>query len=832
MSISLRCQHPRERRPKQLFLYPEYTRTMATQDIILSTETQEKYEDVMLLNESVDMKALRIIRDNFQEVYNRLGKEFYDFNATTGEWNEVDYKTAYTIINKFHTRKEFTLDVPYKYGSKLKSGRRFALNSLQCLCKPLRHAISKDLYYDVDMKNAHPTFLLNLTKHLKFEHPILTQYIAHRDELLTKWVGTTGIYNYNKKTKKMEHTTLQSADNVKKYFLTILNGGGSNKTSCTELNTFYDKHQEFLDIFYKANDYSKYKFRADKKYQRITDTTKKDNRKGTCLNYYLCDVENEALGWIERYLTEHNIKYGTLCFDGLMIYIKDVKNIQELLQQLEQVLITNMKFSILLAVKPMTNGVNISDLEERPDVELDEQAYATHLLEVLKPNIKHDSYLHKLYMYDESTALWVLRQRSHIRTHITDVLDVYVDPHPNPKDRDTAYQGLRTNSTQNNILAIIGPYIDMIDDSEFIHDNFDCSKGLLPIADNKVIDFKTNTVRDRLKTDYFTKTTDNVLENVSAEDHAIVMDYFYKWLNTNDLLYVECLLKALGYIFAGETYLKAIFNFIGGQDGGKSTFIDMIGSMLGPFYGVANDRVFIDQKNKAVHDTEVFNLIGKRLTTLSETKKEQSYNTTLMKRISGQDTIDIRRAGEPESRKIFIKSILAVVSNFVAKYKDDVPFASRQWGFNFSSTFKRDDKFVITLKSRKNIIFSVICEYAHRFYKDGITKVEQVEKFTEAMNDDQCSIKRWCKTRKFVKTDDKKDIIDGSIIYDNYHEYCTEENIRDAYGRTTFYEKFEALYKLEKQVKGSKVVNNIKQQFRCYRFLIEEEDIEENTIVI
>ena len=756
-------------------------------------EENTEMEDVMCLYEEVDIDALRIIRDNFEIIYDRLDNSFGEFNGT--EWTEVDFKTASTIINAFYNAKKTGKKVVYKYGNKLKSGRRFAKNSLQSLCRPLRHTIAKSLYYDVDMKNAHPTFLKYLVEKLQFDHPILQKYISNRDELLSTWIGTTNIFKENDKVPGgFENIVLKTKDDVKKYFLAILNGGGTNKTTCSDLNEFYTTHQLFLDLFYKHPEYKNYKFRADNKYKTLKD--RKDNRRGTCLNYWLCDIENIALSVMERFLIAENISYGTLCFDGIMIYRRDVKDINELLTKLEDVLLQKMPFPISLSVKEMNEDIDITDLRICPDVKLTEQDYALHLLESLKPIIKNNTYQKQLYVYNESTALWIPQKYSHLRIYITDILDPYITKHPDADERHTALQGIRTNKVQNNIISMMSPYLDMMDDTKFIIENFDCARGILPIANRKVIEFKTNTVRDRVKTDYFTKTTNNNKVPITDVDRTIVLKYFYDWLNTTDERYVECLLKVIAYIFAGETYLKAIFNFIGGRDGGKSTFLDLLTLILGDFACIANTRLFINQRNKAVHDSEMFNLLNMRLATLSETKESESYNVVLMKAISGNDKLNIRGAGEKQSIDVYIRAILAIATNCPCKFDDDA-FASRLWCYNFSNRFIRDDSFVSILKSRRDLIFTVIAEYGQRFYNEGINKVPQVESFTTSIIDDQDSVKKWIRSQKIVKTESKADYLNAGVLFDRYVNDCRENNEKSkVYGKIDFYKRFEEFYKL------------------------------------
>jgi len=264
-------------------------------------------EGELILDEEVDMKALRVIRDNFSEVYKRMGDEFWVLNSKTQEYEETDEKTALTIVNELYHSKLKSNKVTYHYTARLKSGRRFAKNSLQGLSRKLRHTIAKDIYYDIDIVNAHPTFLLELCKNLQFNHPILEQYVNNRKTLLESLIGTDAGYiiNNNKYVKNILSTT----DSVKKYFLAIINGGGNGTTDNQILNEFYRTQQTFLELFYKHNDFKQFRDRAYNKTRKNKDNINTyDNVKGSALNHYLCEVENKVLILIEKYLKENNIK--------------------------------------------------------------------------------------------------------------------------------------------------------------------------------------------------------------------------------------------------------------------------------------------------------------------------------------------------------------------------------------------------------------------------------------------------------------------------------------------------------------------------------------------
>jgi hypothetical protein len=759
----------------------------------------------LILEEDVDMDALRIIRDNFSEVYKRMDSEFWVLNSKTQEYEETDEKTALTIINELYHSKLKSNKVEYNYTRRLKSGRRFAKNSLQGLSRKLRHTIAKSIYYDIDIVNAHPTFLLELCKKLEFEHPVLTEYVNNRDTLLQSWIGADA--GYIRENDKFVKHILSTTDLAKKYFLKVINGGGNGSTTNTTLNEFYNKQQEFLDIFYKHPKYKKYRDRAYNNKRKQSDTNKKqyDNQKGSALNHYLCEVENIIIIQIEMYLKEHNIKYGTLCFDGIMVYINYVQNIDKLLYDLEQYLYSQNNFKIKLKCKAMNEDINISDLYSQDDIKTTDEDYALYLLDKIKDDYLYDSYLNEFWFYNEDTALWSLQKMKHIRTVITKYLIAYVQTSSDPKIIKDEIESLKSNPKQTAIVKMCEPYIEKRRDEKFIKEHFNVAKGLFPLANNQVIDLRTGKVRLRLKTDYFTLTTNRRIIEITPEKRKEMLDYYGSMLKTDSIEYRDNLITVNAYILTGENDQKVITNYLGKRDGGKSTFMNHHQNILESFGCYANNRIFIEHKNTSTHDSELFNLRGKRMACLSETSSKERYNVTLMKAISGGDKKNIRGAGDKESTDEKFHCVMVIASNEVADFSTDDredSFPSRLWCFDFCNRFERNSAVVDKLNTDIDAYFTLLCEYAKTHYYDKkqiLIQSPQVKKFTDNIVASQDTVIWWCKKQSFVKGD-YDDYIEKTSLFEQYKNNCFEDKKKNVVGKTEFYKRFQEYYDLQDDV--------------------------------
>jgi phage/plasmid-associated DNA primase len=789
-------------------------------------EEEEKNDLIgtLTLEEDVDMKALRIIRDNFKECFKRLDGVWIPDNC---EYVEADEKTAFTLVNDLYNAKLKTNKVVYNFLARLKSGRRFAKNSLQGISRKIRHTIAKDIYHDVDMKNAHPTFLNQLCKQLKFKHKVLEKYVNNRDTLLQSWIGV----ELSNKTK------LKNKDEAKQYFLKLINGGGNNKSNCEELNDFYDTQQLFLESFFKNPEFKRFKKRADTKWNaelKKLNGKKYDNRKGTCLNYYLCEIENIALTHIEKKLEELNIKYGSLCFDGLMVYKKYVKDLHDLLTKLETVLLEKMGYPIKLSVKEMDEFIDISDLKIKEDVKTTDEDYALYLLDTLKEDIKYDASCKELWFWDEDDALWREQKPKHLRTYITKVLIPYISQSPDPDIVEEQTNLLKSDAKQSAIVRTCEPYIEKRRDDNYISENFNRKKGLYPISNKQVIDLRTATVKERTKQDCFTKTTTNEYVKVSQEERKLIFDYYESLLtpkkgtdnevfgegyNKNPEIHKQefekhrdGLISIFSYAMTGENHLKKFPNFIGERDGGKSLCVEHHNSILGDFGGSANERLFVAQKNKSCHDSELFSLRGKRMVCLTETSTDEKFNENLIKKITGGDTLDIRGAGDKKTVKEKFDTLLILATNNMCQFSDEA-FKDRLVCYNFCNQFKKDASVPLQLASLRNQFFSILVEYAKKFYdnKLNIEWSKYALKYTQEKCDEQDTIKKWLKEGiELVKynpenPDHNKETfyLAKPHLYDSYSEYWSKSK-RVFEGKITFYKKFEKIFDLPE----AKKINN------------------------
>ncbi len=834
--------------------------------------------------EEIDMKALAKVIHNWETVWEMLDKEFWMWDKEKKEYvPNKDKDAVLTFIKNIYYNKKTTNTVRYGFSGKLKSGRRYAEdNSLQGMNRRLRHTIAKNIYHDIDMKNAQPTFLRHLCKTLGFNHPVLEAYCDNRDAYLEKWVGTKVF-----KGSKVE--VLQTKDDAKKFFLAITNGGKQHcQTDNDDLNQYFHQHQQFLEVLWKHPEYRLYRKRAENSVatkKKAFEARKKagkvkewetffDNRKGSCLNYYMADIENLALVYMEEKLKQLGIEYGALCFDGIMVYqVSTGMPLPDLLAQLEAYLLEKMGFVIKLSCKPMDEELDLSELPDPPEEILDvflnatDEDYAGYILKAMEGNYLYNQDKEEMLFYDEETALWFPRKSRHLMTFISDILSPLIETYaikrndwvkclpPFAKETPEVIQQaidtfrrkqlelIRSYTGQNRIVKMCEPQIEKRKDDAFIREHLDRKKGFYPIANKQVINLATGEIRERLKDDYFTKTTERRIVEVSPETRDFILNYYEDVLSrpnqrddeekmeeeerkverTRMETYRDCLIYTCAYMLTGENHLKKFINFIGKADGGKSCFLNNLHDIMGEFAGQANKRLFVLGKSESNHDTEMFSLLGKRMSGLSETTGNQKFNEELIKKISGGDPVDIRRACGTHTIQAYFDTILLLATNNICQFNDPA-FMTRLMCFNFCNVFKKDASVPLKLKSLKDEFFTILCEYAKKFYDNGKTFpiAPEVEQYTSQICEEQDTIKMWLDSEKTYEEGKEDDWCEKTQIFDDYCAFMTGTK-RERLAKQEFVKQFEERFNLQK-VEKKRINGRLCYAYKCLKRVIQDHD--------
>ncbi len=326
------------------------------QNVINDDEQQQpKYEDPNGLDitktELVNLKKLKFLVDNATDYEDVLIKP----SSQNGDDDDWTIQGVVTGLKKYMKRVKEGKEVSVKYKQRNNLGRYFAksgvrelnggMGGLQNMPRVVRHTIAGEYYWDVDMKNAHPSLLLKYCRDKGWKCDKLSEFVKDREIYFRELGGD----NYDK-------------DIVKKFYLSVLNG----KKLSNDEGRFSDAIVDFY------NELEKIRENVMKHNPELVKIAKENKRKakkslynldGSVVNLLMCDMENRCLVEMMNYFAYQEVEVDVLCFDGLMIrkeYIPE-SEIEVFLRGCEEYILENLKYPITLTTKDMDEGIDISE---------------------------------------------------------------------------------------------------------------------------------------------------------------------------------------------------------------------------------------------------------------------------------------------------------------------------------------------------------------------------------------------------------------------------------------------------------------------------------------
>lgn len=200
------------------------------------------------------------------------------------------------------------------YKSKIGIGRIMPQSlSLIFMMRKIRYTVTDQLYADIDFVNCQPNIYVYLCQQYeiaKKRYKLLEEYTKDREEIIKTALSINGGC---------------SRDDIKQWFLKVLNGGSSDGCNMTIfMGAFYDEmsylHKELIakieaDVRYKH-------LRKHVSEKHINDSFNIDCK---IISLVLLDIENKMREHLKKYIKQHGYDWSVECFDGGMSYIKNNK---------------------------------------------------------------------------------------------------------------------------------------------------------------------------------------------------------------------------------------------------------------------------------------------------------------------------------------------------------------------------------------------------------------------------------------------------------------------------------------------------------------------------
>lgn len=187
--------------------------------------------------------------------------------------------------------------------------------------------------------------------------------------------------------------------------------------------------------------------------------------------------------------------------------------------------------------------------------------------------------------------------------------------------------------------------------------DFDRDPFLLNI-ENGTLDLRTGTLREHRRDDMCTKLAPVVFDPDAV---CLDLDSFFEFIAARDVEFRAMLDRLFGYILTGDTREDKFGMLVGPGGGGKTTLLEMLRSMLGPYAASLPFECLLSREGDGGGPRpELARCVGARLVTASEVEEGRKFNASTIKAIVGGETVTVHaKYKDPFEFKPQFKLLLA-----------------------------------------------------------------------------------------------------------------------------------------------------------------------------
>ena len=337
-----------------------------------------------------------------------------------------------------------------------------------------------------------------------------------------------------------------------------------------------------------------------------------------------------------------------------------------------------------------------------------------------------------------------------------------------------------------------------ISDANYIAFN----NGVLNIADGSFTEFSPEYV-----------ITNKIPHNYVPDAQSELLDGVLRKLSCNDESVENLLLQSVGYCFYRRNELRKSFFLLGEKRNGKSTFLDMVGTLLGEDNTSNLDLCEIGAQFKTAE------LSGKLANIGDDINDEWVSNTAIFKKVVSGDVVTAERKGkDPFKLRSFAKFFFSANSlPRLGRGKDSSAVLDRLVIIPFNATFsKKDEDYdpFIKYKLREEPVMEALIAKAVPALIDVLAnqEFETCEKVTDTLTEFERSNNP---ILEFFSDLDEIDYLNEPIktVYQKYSTFCLANNMQ-AISAIEFQKQMKKQYNL--------VIKTIAQNGRKCRVYVNE----------
>ncbi len=638
-----------------------------------------------------------------------------------------------------------------------------------CMWRQVKSALCSKYYYDLDIVNAHPVFLLQVYKKLGYKCPNLEHYVNRRDEYFEKY----------------EKEGL-SRDAVKTLAITIIYGG-SLESHAREHNidesklglfkTLNDELNHNSEKLLSRNDMLKYRMRAFE-----IKGQNHNNINGTAMSYFLQTLESNCLMTMYKWLISNNYKVGALIHDGLHIVKEDKLDKTRITTCLEQEILDKTDLKVELKFK---NFEKVEGLNNMIVIKTDKEGG-----DYISDKLKNDYVISHERIFMRINNVWTENDKVIKRNLIKVIggMDIFM----NHVDANGEIKLVPYSTMSKGANAML-PFVEPTEDPDFI-DKLWTSNLYKLCFKNGFYDFKSKELKEY---DRDTHTTIKINREYKPADPEVIQQVYDKILNpifNNDKDLMNTWLNFTARGLAGHIEDKNWGVGFGERDCGKGVVVGMLENCFGEYCRSTNSENFLFKKGQTDSAKSLSWLVPfefKRLLLTNEitTDAEGKYriNGNILKKLSsGGDKIEARVNHKDE---INFK-IQAKVCMFCNDLPPIEPADTKEtsYMFRFPSKFLNPDDDRLGKPIMRPVMKEVNGEIEYEYDEEGNKKMINVCSFYK--KDD--TIKKWCTQEEVMNAFIQ-------IIFDNYSDKVAipesmKEDMNDFKEEEREEDKFMALF--------------------------------------
>ena len=297
---------------------------------------------------------------------------------------------------------------------------------------------------------------------------------------------------------------------------------------------------------------------------------------------------------------------------------------------------------------------------------------------------------------------------------------------------------------------------------------------------HQVIDLKTGHARPAAPADYVTKSLRT--ETIGDSGKAVRWHSFLAQIFGDDVKLIDWLHRWCGYLLTGETSEQIFLFFFGLGMNGKSVFAETIRHVMGDYSRtVASETLTETRRQAGGASPDLADLIGCRLAVSCETEDGSALAESLVKSLTGGDTITTRKLYcEPVQFQPAFK--LLMLGNHKPIIKGtDFGIWRRVRLVPFMRTFteqERDPHLPGTLKDEAPHILAWMVQGCLEWQRRGLGDVPAVvANQTADYRQEQDVIGQWLNE---CTKDDRLSEVASTELYTSYRNWAIESGLKPA----------------------------------------------------